>query len=543
MFKESNFIKTIIQKDLKQKKYNQIITRFPPEPNGFLHLGHARAIIINFELAKYFNGKTYLRYDDTNPNVEEQKYVDFILQDVRWLGYEPDKICFASDYFDEIFEKAIILIKKGLAFVDDFTPEEIKKQRGDLFRSGQISHCRDRKIEENLDLFLKMKEGFFPEGTKTLRAKIDMASSNMNLRDPILYKILDAYTLKKKHYFIFPLYDFAHPLEDAIEGISHSLCSLEFENHRPLYEWVLKETETKHVPTQIEFGRLNINKIVLSKKKLKLLVNSGLVSGWDDPRMPTLRGMKNRGYTPESIKNFILGIGLSKNNSHINPEMLESCLREDLQNKAKKIMVVSDPLKVTIINYPDNKIEYRDIPYHNKIDLGMRKVFFSKHLYIDKTDFQMEKLDIKSKKFCLNEEVRFFYFYFIKAIEVIKNSKGEIIEILATYDPKTKSGTNFKERKPNGTIHFVEMNTAKQSCLNFYQPLFQKDNPQNLENDFNHSSLQEKEGFIEGGVENILKNDKFQFIRKGYFIFVNKEKKIPRFNEIISLKKINKEKK
>ncbi|WP_323847548.1 MAG: glutamine--tRNA ligase [Phytoplasma sp.] len=536
--KESNFIKSIIKKDLKEKKYTKIITRFPPEPNGFLHLGHARAIIINFELAKFFNGQTYLRYDDTNPNVEEQKYVDFILKDIRWLGYQPDKICFASDYFEEIFERAIVLIKKGLAFVDDFSPEEIKGQRGDLLRPGKNSPYRERTVEENLDLFLKMKEGIFPEGTKVLRAKIDMASPNINLRDPVLYKILNAYTFKKKHYFIFPLYDFAHPLEDSIEGISHSLCSLEFENHRPLYEWVLKETETKHIPTQIEFGRLNINKTVLSKKSLKFLVNSGLVSGWDDPRMPTLRGLKNRGYTPKSIKKFIWEIGLSKNNSHINQEMLESFVREDLQNKAKKIMVVSDPLKITIINYPDNQIEFRDIPYHNKIELGMRKVFFSKHLYIERKDFQIEKSDSKSKKFFLNGEIRLFYFYFIKAVEVIKNKQGEIIEILATYDPKTKSGTNFKERKPNGTIHFVEINTAKKIIINFYQTLFNKDNPQNLEIDFNHSSLEIKESFIEGGIKNIQKNEKFQFIRKGYFSYVDRETKIPHFNEIISLKKI-----
>ncbi|AYJ01328.1 glutamine--tRNA ligase [Candidatus Phytoplasma ziziphi] len=540
MFQESNFIKSIIAKDLKNKKYTKIITRFPPEPNGFLHLGHARSIIINFELAKFFNGETYLRYDDTNPIVEKQEYVDFILKDVKWLGYTPDKILFASDYFEEMYERAVTLIKKNLAFVDDLSSEELKKYRGDLFTPGINSPYRNRSIEENLELFEQMKNGVFKEETKVLRAKINMASPNMNLRDPVLYKILDAYTLKNKHYFIFPSYDYAHPLEDAIEGVSHSLCSFEFEDHRPLYDWVIKETEMEHVPTQIEFGRLNITQTILSKRSLKFLVNSGLVQGWDDPRMPTLRGMRNKGYTPGSIKKFILEIGLSKNNTHVNQDMLHSFLREDLQQKAKKIMVVDEPLKVTIINYPEDKIESSDVPYHNHkdLDLGTRKVFFSKHIYIEKSDFQMEKLDPKSKKLFLNEEVRLFYFYFIKAVDVVKNQKGEIIEILATYDPKTKSGTSFNERKPNGTIHFVEINTAKKVFLNFYQPLFENNNPQDLKAEFNHSSWIRKTAFAEGSLDINANYNKFQFIRKGYFCLTNTEEKVINFNEIISLKKI-----
>ncbi|WAN63586.1 Glutaminyl-tRNA synthetase [Candidatus Phytoplasma rubi] len=537
MFQGSNFIKSIIAEDLKNKKYTKIITRFPPEPNGFLHLGHARSIIINFELAKFFNGKTYLRYDDTNPIVEKQEYVDFILKDVKWLGYTPDKILFASDYFEEMYKRAVILIKKNLAFVDDLSAEELKKYRGDLFTPGINSPYRNRSIEKNLELFEKMKNGFFKEENKVLRAKIDMASPNMNLRDPVLYKILDAYTLKNKHYFIFPSYNFAHPLEDAIEGISHSLCSLEFKDHRPLYDWVIKETEMEHVSTQIEFGRMNITQTILSKRSLKFLVSSGLVQGWDDPRMPTLRGMRNKGYTPESIKKFILEIGLSKNNTYVNQDMLYSFLREDLQKKAKKIMVVDEPLKVTIINYPEDKIESSDVPYHKDLDLGMRKVFFSKHIYIEKSDFQIEKLDPKSKKLFLNGEVRLFYFYFIKAVDVVKNKKGEIIEILATYDPKTKSGISFNERKPNGTIHFVEMNTAKKAFLNFYQPLFENNNPKDLKAEFNHFSWIRKIAFVEGGLDINVNYNKFQFIRKGYFYLTNTEKKVINFNEIISLKK------
>ncbi|QTX02703.1 glutaminyl-tRNA synthetase [Candidatus Phytoplasma luffae] len=537
MFRSSNFIKTIIEKDLRNKKYKKVITRFPPEPNGFLHLGHARSIVINFELAKLFGGKTYLRYDDTNPNKEKQNYVTSILEDVEWLGYKPHKICYASDYFEEIFQKAIVLIKKGLAFVDDSDAEELKQTRGDLNKSGINSRYRNRSIEVNLDLFNKMKKGFFKQGEKVLRAKIDMASLNMNLRDPVLYRIIDAYTLKNQHHFIFPSYDFAHPLEDSIEKISHSLCSLEFEDHRPLYNWVLKETEVEHFPTQIEFGRLNLNQTVLSKRKLKFLIDCSLVKDWDDPRMPTLIGMKNRGYTPESIKSFILEIGLSKNNNSVDQNMLNSSVRNDLEYKAKKIMIVEEPLKVTIINYDENKIESRKVPFHNNLDLGERTVFFSKHIYIEKKDFQMEKLDAKSKKLFLNGEVRLLYFYFIKAVDVIKDKNGEIIEILATYDPQTKSGTSFKERKPNGTIHFVEKNTFQKNIVNFYQPLFKNDIPIDLEKDFNKKSCISKEVLVEGGIKHMNNYEKFQFIRKGYFCFIHCLDKSSYFNEIISLKK------
>jgi glutaminyl-tRNA synthetase len=532
----SNFIKSIIQKDLKQKKYQKIITRFAPEPNGFLHIGHARAIVINFELASIFGGETYLRYDDTNPKKENKKFLKPILEDIKWLGYNPKKIFFASDYFDIFFKKAILLIKKGKAFIDDLTPEELKKFRGDLKTPGINSPYRNRSIEENLELFQKMQQGFFRNKQKTLRAKIDMSSPNINLRDPVLYRSLDDYTFKKKHYFIFPSYDFAHPLEDSIEGITHSLCSSEFEEHRILYDWVIINTEMKNIPKQIEFGRLNITQTILSKRHLKFLVDNKLVKNWDDPRMPTLVGMRKKGYTPTSIKKFIEEIGLSKNNNYIDKSMLDASLRNDLQKKSKKAMAILEPLKLTIINYPENKKEFKIVPYFNDLNLGFRKVFFSKHIYIEKKDFQIEKPDKKYKKLFLNGEVRLFYFYFIKAIDFIKNKKNQIIEIIATYDPKTKSGSGFNERKPNGTIHFVEMSTSKKAIFNFYGPLFENKNPKNLIKEFNYNSWIKKKGFIEGNLDIEKNNEKFQFLRQGFFNLENKKKKIAYFNEVISLK-------
>ncbi|MDV3166980.1 MAG: glutamine--tRNA ligase [Vigna little leaf phytoplasma] len=536
----SSFIKTIIQRDLEKKKNKEIITRFPPEPNGFLHLGHARAIVINFELAKYFKGKTYLRYDDTNPTKEKKLYVDAILEDIKWLGYNPHKICFASDYFNIIYEKAILLIKKNKAFVDDLDKETIKQYRCNLLKPGKESPFRNRSIKENLKLFEQMQKGFFKPGEKVLRAKIDMSSSNMNLRDPVIYRILDAYTLNNKHYFIFPTYDFAHPLEDAIEEINYSLCSLEFEDHRPLYDWVIKETEMTNIPQQIEFARLNILQTCLSKRILKELVNLNLVKGWDDPRMPTLVGLKKKGYTPEAIRSFIFETGLSKNNNSVNPNMLYSCLRNDLQPKTKQLMVVTDPIKVTIINYPKNKKEFIDVPFHKEINMGKRKVCFSRNIYIEKNDFQITQKDSKSKKLFLGTEVRLLYFYFIKAIDIIKNKQGEIIEILATYDPETKSGSGFNKRKPNGTIHFVEITTSKQININFYQNLFKNDNPKDILKDFNYNSWITKKGWIEGFVDLNHNYEKFQFLRKGYFHLEKTIKYKNNFHEIVSLKKSHK---
>jgi glutaminyl-tRNA synthetase len=417
----SNFIKTIIEADLASGKHSEIITRFPPEPNGFLHIGHARAIITDFESASAYGGYTNLRYDDTNPEKEDDIYVKAILHDIRWLGYEPKNVYFASDYFEEMFERAVLLIKKGLAYVDHSTAEEISKDRGNINTPGKHSKYRDRSVEENLDLFYQMRAGKFNEGECVLRAKIDMASPNMNLRDPALYRIIYAeHHNTGNKWCIYPMYDYAHPLEDAIEGITHSLCSLEFEDHRPLYDWVVRETEMPKIPRQIEFGRLSIENTVMSKRFLRELVEKGKVTGWDDPRMPTLSGLRRRGYTPESIKKFILSTGLSKVNSTAGNDMLEAALRDDLAEKAFRTMAVINPLKVTLTNYEEGKIEYFDVPFHpEKPELGSRQIPFGKTLYIEADDFVVTKPNNKYKRLALGEEVRLFYSYFIKAHDVV----------------------------------------------------------------------------------------------------------------------------
>src|SRR5690554_3391914 len=539
MEKQSNFIKTIMEEDIKNKKHTKIITRFPPEPNGYLHIGHARAIVQNFELAKTFGGETNFRYDDTNPEKEEQKYVDSIKEDVLWLGYNPDRILFASDYFDEMYERAVLLIKKGLAYVDHSTAEEISKQRGELGKPGTNSPYRNRSVEENLKLFEDMKNGKFAEGECVLRAKIDMASPNMNMRDPVIYRINYAeHHNTKDKWVIYPMYDFAHPIEDAIEGITHSLCSLEFEDHRPLYDWVVRETEMPNVPRQIEFGRLGIENTVMSKRYLKQLVDSKLVRGWDDPRMPTLSGLRKKGYTKEAIRSFILASGLAKVNSEVEIDMLESFVRDDLNKRGKRAFGVIEPLKVTITNYPDDKIEYFDVPYHNEDEtLGSRKIAFSKHLYIDQADFAEVKPDKKFKRLSLGGEVRLFHTYFIKANEAIKDKDGNITEVLATYDVKTLSGSGFNERKPDGTIHFVEANTAIPATFNFYGQLLKNDNTLPLEARFNQDSLTIKNGFIEGSLKDVAHEEKFQFIRNGYFNCYYEQTDKYVFNEIVALKK------
>ncbi|HBT59368.1 MAG TPA: glutamine--tRNA ligase, partial [Acholeplasmataceae bacterium] len=457
MENHSNFIKTIMIQDLESKKHDEIITRFPPEPNGYLHIGHARAIVNNFELAASFGGKTNLRFDDTNPGKEDVEYVNSIKEDIAWLGYTPNQIYYASDYFQEMFDRAIILIKKGKAFVDDQTADEISRGRGSLTSKGVDSPFRDRSVEENLTLFMNMKNGLYKEGEKVLRAKIDMSSPNMNMRDPVIYRISFAHHHNTgDKWCIYPMYDYAHPLEDAIEGITHSLCSLEFEDHRPLYDWVVRETEMPLVPRQIEFGRLNIENTVMSKRYLKELVDSKLVDGWDDPRMPTLSGMRRRGYTPSAIRNFILGTGLSRMNSTVSTEMLESFVRDDLQAHSAKMMGVINPLKVTVLNY-DKGLEAIEVPLDpNDLSMGTKTIYFSKHLYIDHDDFIEEKPNKHWKRLAKGIEVRLFHAYFIKCEEVIKDDEGNVIELKVTYDEKTKSGTGFDERKPNGTIHFVE---------------------------------------------------------------------------------------
>ncbi len=536
---QSNFIKTIIEQDLASGKHKEIITRFPPEPNGFLHIGHARAVVINFELAKHFGGYTNLRYDDTNPTKEDDVYVKAILEDIRWLGYEPKNIFFASDYFAEMFKRALILIDKGLAYVDHSSAEDIARQRGNLTTAGVESPYRHRAIEDNKALFLDMKAGKFKEGECVLRAKIDMKSPNMNMRDPVIYRISYAeHHNTGKTWCIYPMYDYAHPLEDAIEGITHSLCSLEFEDHRPLYDWFVRETEMPDIPRQIEFGRLGIENTVMSKRHLRALVEEGKVIGWDDPRMPTLSGLRRRGYTPASIRHFILSAGLSKINSNIGIDMLEAALRDDLSASARRAMAVIAPLKVTVTNYPEDKIEYIEAPWHiEKPEMGTKKVAFSRHLYIETEDFVIEKPNKKFKRLSVGDEVRLFNAYFIKCHDVVKDENGHVKEVLVTYDPETLSGSGFSARKPNGTIHFVEASKAIPATFHFFGPMIKEEETGDLMMRFNPASWTSQVGYVEAALEEVSDGDKFQLIRNGYFsIDPSSTPGKPVLNEIVPLK-------
>jgi glutaminyl-tRNA synthetase len=539
----SNFIKTIMQSDLESGKVKAIQTRFPPEPSAYLHLGHARAIITNFELAKVFSGKTNLRFDDTNPTAEDSEFVEAIIEDIKWLGYEPDRICFGSDYFEETYQYAVKLIKKGLAYVDDLSAEEISAYRGSLSDPGKPSPYRDRSVEENLRLFTEMRAGKYEEGEKVLRAKIDMAHPNMNMRDPILYRIIKApHHRQGNKWVIYPMYDFAHPLQDAIEGITHSLCSIEFENHRILYDWVVDNCEPGHKPQQIEFGRLNITNMsaLMSKRYLKRLVAAGIVDGFDDPRLPTLVGMKRRGYTPEAIKNFILASGLSRINSTVSSEMLEHFMREDLKLKAKRIMAVPNPLKVVLTNYPEGKIEYLTVPNNVEAEeLGFRHVPFSKYLYIDRDDFCLTKPNKHYKRLALGLEVRLFHAYVIKAEEAVFDDEGNVIEVHCTYDPETRSGSELSTRKVNGIIHYVEATTALPARFNIFEPLV-IDNPEDkrdLLERINPDSWIVKNGYVENAGIDYATSERFQFIRDGYYV-VDKDSKPGDlvFNQIVPLK-------
>ena len=515
----SNFIKSIMEVDIESKKHQDIITRFPPEPNGFLHIGHARAIIVNFELAKSFNGKTNLRFDDTNPEKEDDIYVRSMISDINWLGYTPNAVFYASDYFEEMYDRAVILIKKGLAYIDTSSADTIKETRGNTQKPGTPSPDRNRSIEENLIMFEKMKDGTYEEGFCVLRAKIDMSSPNMNLRDPVLYRIsFEHHHHRGNDWKMYPMYDFAHPIEDAIEGITHSLCSLEFEDHRPLYDWVIKETEMPLIPRQIEFGRLNIENTVMSKRYLRALVESNKVTGWDDPRMPTLSGLRRRGYTPESIKQFVLSSGLSKINSTIELSMLDAALREDLNFKVPRLMAVKNPLKVVITNYPEGKIEYVDAELNSDNEsLGNRKISFSKHLYIEADDFMLEKPNKHYKRLYLNGEVRLLNTYFIKANNVIYKKDQSIDYIEATYDVLTLSGSGFEDRKPNGNIHFVDASTAVPLTFNIFSPMILDSEEGDILSRFKEDSWNTEKGFAEAYVKNLKPLDKCQFKRLGYY--------------------------
>lgn len=535
-----------MKEDLETGKHKEIITRFPPEPNGYLHIGHAKSIVINFGLADEFNGKTNLRFDDTNPLKEDQEYVDAIKEDVKWLGYEWDELRFASDYFEEMYNRAVLLIKKGKAYVDDLTPEQIREYRGTLTEPGKESPYRNRSVEENLDLFERMRNGEFEDGSKVLRAKIDMASPNINMRDPVLYRIYHAtHHNTGDKWCIYPMYDFAHPIEDAIEGVTHSLCTTEFEDHRPLYEWVIRECEMENQPQQIEFGRLNISNTVMSKRKLKQLVEEGYVDGWDDPRMPTISGLRRRGYTPEAIREFVKETGVSKSSGIVDAAMLEHFVREDLKLKAPRTMAVLRPLKVVITNYPEDQVEMLDAEINpENPEMGIRQIPFSREIYIERDDF-MENPPKKYFRLFPGNEVRLKHAYFIKCEEVIKDENGEVIELRCTYDPETKSGSGFTGRKVKGTIHWVDAKHAIPAEFRLYEPLINDADENEKENEektfldcVNPNSLEIVQGFIEPNMKDVKPYDKFQFFRHGYFSVDPKlsTKEKPVFNRIVSLK-------
>ena len=543
--KQLNFIHQIIEEDIRTDKYGgRVHTRFPPEPNGYLHIGHAKSICLNFVTAKKYNGITNLRFDDTNPTKEDVEYVDSIKEDVRWLGFDWDeREYYASDYFETLYEYAIKLIKKGKAYVCELSQEEMSVQRGTVTKPGIESPHRNRTIEENLDLFKRMRDGEFADGSKVLRAKIDMASPNMLMRDPILYRILHAeHHRTGNKWCIYPMYDFAHGQSDSIEGITHSICTLEFEVHRPLYDWFIKELEI-YAPQQIEFARLNLNYTVMSKRKLLQLVQEKYVNGWDDPRMPTICGLRRRGYTPESIRNFAEMIGVARRDNVIDVSLLEFCVREDLNKTAQRVMVVLNPLKVVIDNYPEDTTEELDAVNNPEDEsMGKRKVPFSKEIYIEKDDF-MENPPKKYFRLSPGNEVRLRYAYFVKCTDVIKDINGEVVEVHCTYDPASRGGNSPDGRKVQGTIHWVSANDFIETEIRLYDRLFVKENPEETEEglDFKENLNPESLKIIYAKAEPFLKNskplDKFQFERLGYFCVdkdSNKEKLV--INRTVALR-------
>ncbi|WP_438823842.1 glutamine--tRNA ligase/YqeY domain fusion protein [Bacillus sp. JJ1566] len=541
----SNFIRNIIIDDLETGKRDHVVTRFPPEPNGYLHIGHAKSIVLNFDLADEFKGKTNLRFDDTNPLKEDIEFVNAIKEDVKWLGYDWEGLFFASDYFEEMYNRAVLLIKKGLAYVDDLSADEIREYRGTLTEPGKESPYRDRTIEENLELFENMRAGKYENGEKVLRAKIDMKSPNINLRDPVIYRI--SHTTHHNtgdKWCIYPLYAFAHPLEDAIEGVTHSICTIEFEDQRPFYNWVVEHCEMEHQPQQIEFGRINLTNTVMSKRKLKQLVEENFVDGWDDPRMPTISGLRRKGYTPDAIRTFCRELGVAKNNGTVDTQMLEHFVREDLKLKVPRTMGIINPLKVVITNYPEGQVEMLDAEINpENPEMGIRQIPFSREIYIEQEDF-MENPPKKYFRLFPGNEVRLKHAYFIKCEEVIKDEEGNVVELRCTYDPETKSGTGFTGRKVKGTIHWVEATQAVPAEFRLYEPLIldEEENEEDEDKTFldhvNPNSLEILNGFVEPNMKDVKPQDKFQFFRHGYF---NVDPKLTTedhlvFNRIVSLK-------
>jgi glutaminyl-tRNA synthetase len=542
---QSNFLRERIADDLRTRKFGdaKVTTRFPPEPNGYLHIGHAKAICIDFGLADEFGGRTNLRFDDTNPEKEEQEYVDAIKEDVHWLGFDWEGLFFASDYFDQLYEWAIKLIKAGKAYVDDLTAEQVREYRGTLTEPGKESPYRNRSIEENLDLFERMKNGEFPDGARSLRAKIDMSSPNMNLRDPIMYRILHAeHHRTGDKWCIYPTYDWAHGQSDSIENVTHSMCSLEFADHQPIYRWYIEQLGI-FPSQQIEFDRLAITYTLLSKRKLLRLVQEGIVTGWDDPRMPTLSGMRRRGYTPAAIRNFVNGVGVSRTNGVVDLAMLEHYVREDLNKSAPRVMAVLNPLKIIIDNYPEGQVEEMDA-VNNPEDpsAGSRKVPFSRELYIEQDDFR-EVPPPKYFRLSPGREVRLRYGYLITCTRVVKNDKGEVVEVHCTYDPATRGGNTPDGRKVKATIHWVSALHALDADVRLYETLFSKPDPndvpegQEFTANLNPKSLEVVRGKVEPSLASAKPLDRFQFERLGYFA-LDKDSRTgkPVFNRTVALK-------
>ena len=539
-----NFIEQIIEKDLAEGKYETICTRFPPEPNGYLHIGHAKSILLNYGLSQEYNGKFNLRFDDTNPTKEKIEFVESIQADVKWLGADwEDRLFFASNYFDQMYEAAIKLIKKGKAFVCDLTAEQIREYRGTLTEPGKNSPYRDRSVEENLDLFERMKNGEFEDGTKVLRAKIDMASPNINMRDPVIYRVAHmTHHNTGDKWCIYPMYDFAHPIEDAIEGVTHSICTLEFEDHRPLYDWVVRELEYQYPPKQIEFAKLYLTNVVTGKRYIKRLVEEGIVDGWDDPRLVSIAALRRRGFTPESIKMFVELCGVSKANSSVDYAMLEYCIREDLKLKRSRVMAILDPVKLIIDNYPEGQIEELEAPNNMENEtLGTRKVPFGKELYIEREDFMVEPPK-KYKRLYPGNEVRLMNAYFVTCVGYDTDEDGNVTAVHCTYDPASKGGNSPDGRKVKGTIHWVSAQDNVQAEVRLYENIideekgvYNEDGSLNL----NPNSLTVlKNCYVEKSLKDAKAYDSFQFVRNGFFCVDAKESKEGAlvFNRIVSLK-------
>ena len=539
-----NFIEQIIDKDIAEGHCKKVITRFPPEPNGYLHIGHAKSILLNYGLSQEYGGQFNLRFDDTNPTKEKVEFVDSIKRDVEWLGAKwHGDVLFASDYFDRMYEAAVKLIRKGKAYVCDLTPEQIREYRGTLTEPGKESPYRNRSVEENLELFENMKNGMYADGEKVLRAKIDMAAANINMRDPIIYRVAHiSHHRTGDKWCIYPMYDFAHPIEDAIEGVSHSICTLEFEDHRPLYDWVVRELEYENPPKQIEFAKLYLNNVVTGKRYIKRLVEDGIVDGWDDPRLVSIAALRRRGFTPESIKTFVELVGVTKSQGSVEYPMLEYCIREDLKLKVRRMMAVLNPVKVIIDNYPVGQVEYMEVPNNQENpELGTRKVPFTKELYIERDDFMIDPPKKYFRMFPGNE-VRLMNAYFVTCTDYKTDESGEVTEIHCTYDPETRGG-NFEGRKVKGTIHWVSASEDKQVQVRLYENIVDEEKGVYNEEDGSinvnpHSLTVIDNCYVEPELMNAAKEEKFQFVRNGYFCVDIKDSEAgkPVFNRIVSLK-------